>query len=53
MTDGQDQEQEDRTTHEEAFGDDDMKTLDDLDPAGARADGRDSSSHDSERVGED
>ena len=36
-----------------AFGDDDMKTLDDLDPAGAHADGRDSTSHDVDRVGED
>lgn len=38
------QHEEDRSTPEEAFGDSDMKTLDDLDPAGARPDGRDSSS---------
>ncbi len=50
--DEQAQTSEDRDTHEDAFGDDDMQTLDDLDPAGAHPDGRDSSSSAAERVGE-
>jgi hypothetical protein len=39
--------------HEVEFGDDDMKTLDDLDPTGARADGRDSTSHNADGVAEE